>query len=299
MSTSPIVVVLNAGAGAVNSRPAVAADLRDLFQAAGHQAEIITLGPGQNPAEAARAASTRAAIVVAGGGDGTVSGVAAGVVDSPAALGVLPLGTLNHFAKDLHIPLDLPKAVGVIAAAYIGTIDVGTVNDRIFINNSSIGVYPDIIQEREALRRRGYRKWPAMAIAALRELRQYPAITVTIEVEGQVRSWRTPFVVVGNNEYAIDGLRIGARARLDAGELFVYVSSRARARDLPLLLATVLTGRATRSAAFEIIPATEAKIDAWRAGRIHVATDGEIVTLGTPLFCRSRRGALRVILPRP
>jgi diacylglycerol kinase family enzyme len=298
-SPPSIVVVLNSGAGTVGSRPAIAAELRDLFQAAGRDAEIVTLRPGQNPTEAARAASAHSAIVVAAGGDGTVSGVAAGVVDSPAALGILPLGTLNHFAKDLRLPFGLPEAVGVIAAAQIGTVDVGTVNERIFINNSSIGVYPDIVQEREALRRQGYRKWPAMAIATLRVIRQYPRITVRVDVEGQGRSWRTPFLFVGNNEYTIDGLRIGARMRLDAGKLFVYVSPRARTRDLPLLLARALAGRAGRSGAFEIIAAAEATIDTWRAGRVHVATDGEVVTLRPPLSYRSRPGALRVVLPRP
>ena len=298
-SPSSIVVILNAGAGTLSSRPAIATEVRDLFRAAGREAEVIPLRRGQGPMEAARAASARAAIVVAGGGDGTVSGVAAGVVDSPAALGVLPLGTLNHFAKDLQLPLDLPKAVGVIAAAHIGTVDVGTVNDRVFINNSSIGVYPDMVQEREALRERGYRKWPAMAIATLRVLRRYPGMTVKIQVDGQVRSWRTPFVVVGNNEYAIDGFQVGARARLDAGRLFVYVSPRSRARDIPVLLAKAMAGRASASGAFEIIPAAQATIDTHRAWHIPVATDGEIVALGTPLSYRSRPRALRVIVPRP
>jgi len=298
-SPSSIVVVLNSGAGTVSARPAIVAELRDLFQATGRDAEIVTLRPGQDPTEVARAASAHSAIVVAGGGDGTVSGVAAGVVDSPAALGILPLGTLNHFAKDLHLPLGLPEAVGVISAAHIGTVDVGAVNDRIFINNSSIGVYPDIVQEREALRQQGYRKWPAMAIATLRVIRQYPRITVRIEVEGQGRSWRTPFLVVGNNEYTIDGLRIGTRVRLDAGKLYVYVSPRTRTRDLPLLLARALVGRAGRSGAFEIIPAAAATIGTSGVGHVHVATDGEIVTLRSPLSYRSRPGALRVVLPRP
>ena len=298
-SPSSIVVILNAGAGTLSSRPAIAAEVQDLFHAAGREVDVITLRSGQNPMEAAHAATARAAIVVAGGGDGTVSGVAAGVVDSPAALGVLPLGTLNHFAKDLHLPLDLPKAVGVVAAAHIGTVDVGTVNDRIFINNSSIGVYPDIVQEREALRERGYRKWPAMAVATLRVLRRYPGLTVKIQVDGQVRSWRTPFVVVGNNEYAIDGFQIGARATLDAGRLFVYVSPRSRARDIPMLLAKAMAGRASASRVFEIIAAAQATIDTRTARHIPVATDGEVVTLGTPLSYQSRPRALRVVVPRP
>ena len=202
--------------------PRIEAELADLFRAAGRDAEIIALRDGQNPADAARAASARASIVVAAGGDGTVSSVAAGIFESPAALGVLPLGTLNHFAKDLHIPLDLRKAVAVVAAGHIGHVDVGQVNDRIFVNNSSIGIYPSIVEAREELRRQGHSKWPAMAIATLRVLRRYRGVTVSIDVDGQRRTWRTPFVFVGNNEYAIDGIRLGARARLDEGQLFVY-----------------------------------------------------------------------------
>jgi diacylglycerol kinase family enzyme len=298
MAPSSIAIVLNAAAGRLTARAGVETELRDLFRAVGREAKMVPVRPGQNPAEAAREASSHAAIVVAAGGDGTVSSVAAGIIESPAALGVLPLGTLNHFAKDVHIPLDLPGAVAVIAAGHIGRVDVGTVNDRVFINNSSIGVYPDIVQEREALRQRGYRKWPAMAIATARVIRRYPGMTVKIEVEGQVRSWQTPFVVIGNNEYAIDGFRAGARAGLEAGTLFVYVSPRARARDIPVLLAKAMAGRASRSGAFEIIATAEVTIATRRARHIPVATDGEVVTLGTPLRYRSCPGALRVVLPR-
>jgi diacylglycerol kinase family enzyme len=294
----PIAIVLNAAAGAARSRPRLEGELSDLFRAAGVDAGIVTLRPGQSPAEAARKASTRAAVVVAAGGDGTVSGVAAGIIDSAAALGVLPLGTLNHFAKDLQIPIDLPAAVEVVAAGQIGRVDVGTVNDRIFLNNSSIGVYPDIVEEREGLRQQGYRKWHAMGIATLRVLRRYRGMIVRIEADGQVRSRRTPFVLVGNNEYGIDGLQIGARARLDAGRLFVYLTPRSRTRDLPLLVAKAVAGRASRSGVFEIVAAAEAGIDVPRAWRLHVAIDGEVVRLRAPLRYQSRPGALRVILPR-
>ncbi len=163
-----IVVIVNSSAGTAAKRERIEVELADLFRAAGTTAEVIALERGQDPAAVARDASARASIVVAAGGDGTVSSVAAAVVDSPAALGVLPLGTLNHFAKDLHIPLDLADAIRVVAAGHIGHVDVGQVNDRVFVNNSSIGLYPSIVEEREALRRRGHRKWPAMALATVR-----------------------------------------------------------------------------------------------------------------------------------
>jgi diacylglycerol kinase family enzyme len=256
------------------------------------------LRAGQNPSDAGRDARTRASTVVAAGGDGTVSGVAASVVGSQTALGILPLGSLNHFAKDLHIPLDLRHAVAVVAAGHLAQVDVGQVNDRVFINNSSIGIYPGIVEEREDLRRQGHRKWPAAAIATYRVLRRYRGVTVRIEVDGRQRTWRTPFVFVGTNEYTIDGIRLGSRARLDQGKLFVYVAPRARTRDLPKLLALALLGRATRSGTFEIISATELTIDTRTPRRIRVAADGEVTTMSTPLRYRTCPGALQVIVPQ-
>jgi diacylglycerol kinase family enzyme len=253
---------------------------------------------GQDPSEVAREASARASIVVACGGDGTVSAVAAGVVGSEAALGVLPLGTLNHFAKDLHIPLDLREAVAVVAARHIERVDVGQANDRVFINNSSIGLYPSIVDERERLRGLGHRKGPAMAIATFRVLRRYRGFTVHIDVDGRRKSWHTPFVFIGNNEYAIDGIRLGARTRLDQGKLFVYVAPKAHTRDLPMLLVKALAGRAGRSGAFEIVPTTELSIGS-RTGRgLRVAVDGEVVRMSTPITYRACPRTLQVVVPQ-
>jgi len=297
----PIVVILNPTSGTISAKPHKDAELRDLFRDAGRDVEIITLAPGTNAAGVARDAAARASIVVAAGGDGTVSGVAAGTLESPAALGVIPLGTLNHFAKDVGIPLGLREAVATAAAGHVQHVDVGRVNDRLFINNSSVGLYPDIVQEREALRRRGHRKWAAMLIATARVLRRYRGVTVAIDVGGEVRTrrtWRTPFVFVGNNEYTIDGLRIGGRARLDQGRLFVYLTPRAHARDLPALVAKALIGRASQSGAFEIVDATDLTIATRRAPAIRVSFDGEVEKMSTPLRYRACPGALRVVVPQ-
>ncbi len=279
-------------------RPHLDSELRELFRAAGCAAEIIVLRAGQNPSAAVRDARARASTVVAAGGDGTISSVAASVAGSQTALGILPLGTFNHFAKDLNIPLDLPNAVAVVAAGHLAHVDVGQVNDRVFINNSSIGIYPGIVEEREELRRQGHRKWPAAAIATYRVLRRYRGVTVRIEVDGRQRTWRTPFVFVGNNEYTIEGIRLGSRARVDQGKLFVYVAPRARTSDLPKLLALALLGRASRSGSFEIVSATELTIDTRTPRRIRVAADGEVTTMSTPLRYRTCPGALQVIVPQ-
>ena len=293
-----IAVILNLSAGKASAESHNEHKLRALLTATGLKADIVVLRPGQSPADIARQVSAHAAVVVAAGGDGTVGGVAAGVLDSPAVLGVLPLGTLNHFAKDLGIPLTLPEAVTVVANGHIDQVDVARVNDRVFVNNASIGVYPDIVVAREDLRRHGHSKWMAMGIAIVRVLTRYPGVTVNIAVDGRARTWRTPFVVIANNEYGIDGPGLGARVRLDEGKLFVYLSPRSRVRDLPLLLATALVGRGRRSGAFEIVSATHVRIDTRTGGHIRVAIDGEVAAMNAPLRCEVRPGALRVIRPR-
>lgn len=293
-SRSAVVVILNASSGL---DPRAPADIGALFLAAGCHAEIVTLASGQNPLDAARRASARASIVVAAGGDGTVSGVAAGVFGTPAILGVLPLGTLNHFAKDLGLPLDPEKAVAAIVAGRVGRIDVGQVNDRLFVNNSSIGLYPNIIDARDALRREGHSKWPAMARATVRVLRHYRGVLVKIEWDGRTQVWRTPFVFVGNNEYTLEGRHPGVRTRLDGGRLFAYVTPRVHTRELPMLVAKALLGRARQSGAFEIVPATELVIATPKARYVRIACDGEPTTMKTPLRYRVHPGGLKVILP--
>jgi diacylglycerol kinase family enzyme len=289
-----VTILLNpaaAGAGTLKE------DIVELFRAAGSDALIVELRRGQDPAEAARIASARTSIVVAAGGDGTVSRVANGLIGTRAALGVLPLGTLNHFAKDLGIPLNLEKAVATIAAPRVGSIDVGQVNDRVFLNNSSIGIYPSIIEARDELRRRGHRKWAAFALATFRVLRRHRGVLVRIEANGRQSAWRTPFVFVGNNEYEVDGIRLGSRARLDGGRLFAYLTPRVRTRELPMLLARALLGRVRQSGAFEIVSAAELWIDTPKARRARVALDGEITTMTTPLHYRTCPAALKVLLP--
>ena len=298
MPAPSIAVILNARAGTAMGRPQIAAELADLFRDAGHDARIIELRDGQDPTAAAREASAWASIVAAGGGDGTVNSVVAGILGSSSALGVLPLGTLNHFAKDLGIPSDLPQAVAIIAAGHVGEIDIGFVNDAVFVNNSSIGIYPSIVEAREALRAEGHRKWPAMAIATLRVLRRSRGVTVTIEIDGGQRTLRTPFVFVGNNEYRIDGIGIGSRERLDDGRLFVYLAPRLRARHLPLLLLKALAGRARQSGDFTIVPATELWIEMSKTRHLRVAVDGDVRTLRTPLHSRAGPKSLRVALPQ-
>jgi diacylglycerol kinase family enzyme len=139
-------------------------------------------------------------IVVAAGGDGTVSTIAAELAGTGTSLGVLPLGPLNHFAKDVGIPLDLEEAVDTVVRGRTVQVDVGEVNGHTFVNNSSLGLYPLIVEERSKHQARGYAKWVAFARSAYEVMRRVPRFSVTIEADGRFRaSDRTPFVFVGNS----------------------------------------------------------------------------------------------------
>jgi len=290
-------VLLNPAAGFKHDE-AMPDRLSELFAQAGSPVSIVLLGFGTDAAHAVRSAvQTGATAVVAAGGDGTVRSVAAGLVGSRTPLGVLPLGTLNHFAKDLGIPLDLERAVETIVARHELSVDVGEVNDRVFVNNSSIGIYPDIVAAREDLRRQGYRKWTAFALATARILRQSRGMRVRIETGTFSKTVVTPFLFVGNNEYQVEGIGLGSRVRLDAGRLYAYLAPRLRGPDLPRLLAMAIAGRALDNRALESFATVDLEVETTAMRRIRVSLDGELTSMTSPLRYSVRPGALHVIVP--
>jgi diacylglycerol kinase family enzyme len=211
--------------------------------------------------------------------------------------GVLPLGTLNHFAKDLGIPLDLDEAVRNLAGGVPRKVDVGEVNGRIFLNNSSLGLYPDIVRDREKQQRRlGRGKWPAALWATLAALRRYPFLSMRLTVRGETLARRTPFVFIGNNRYTMQGLAIGERDRLDDGLLSLYVAQHPTRLGLLRFAFDALRGKLGSERDFDVLEAAGFEIDTHRA-RLHVATDGEVTLMNPPLRYRVRPGALTVLVP--
>lgn len=294
-----IPIIINARAG--TGDPASGSEaLISAFSAAGVEARIVTAREGQDlTAVAAELAKEKPSAIVAGGGDGTINAVASALAGTGIPLGVLPLGTLNHFAKDIGIPLDLSEAARTIAAGHTVPIDVGEVNGRVFINNSSLGLYPHIVRHREQQQRRlGRGKWPAFLWATLTMLRRSPFLNVRLSLDDVQTQVRTSFVFIGNNEYVMEGFDIGKRERVDAGRLSIYLTRR-RSRARVLMLAVrALIGRLQQAKDFEALTAQSIVVET-RHKRLHVATDGEVTILDTPLEYAIRPGALRVLVPRP
>jgi YegS/Rv2252/BmrU family lipid kinase len=296
MKAVKIDVIINARSGAGN-KVEVQHRLAQAFKATGVEARISLARNGAEVVKLAqRALRSDAQVIVAAGGDGTVSAVAATVIGSDKALGVLPSGTMNHFAKGLKIPLDLEGAVETIVADHEARVDVGEVNDHIFVNNSSLGLYPSIVREREKQQRLGWGKWPAFVWAALTVLRRYPFLGIRVSVDGQELRSRTPFVFIGNNEYEMAGFNIGRRARLDKGELSLYVTNRTGRLGLIRLALRALLGGLRQEKDFLAIRTKEVWIET-KHKRLRVALDGEVTNLVPPLHYRVRPGALRVLAP--
>jgi diacylglycerol kinase family enzyme len=289
-----VTVLVNPRSGG-EAKPQLPDDIAAAFGAAGVTPRIVTFKAGDDIAALARDAARTSEIVVAAGGDGTVSTVAGVLAGTETALGVLPAGTLNHFARDMKLPDAIDKAVATVVAGHTTQVDAGEVNGHVFVNNSSIGVYPNAVAIREQLRRAGRGKWVAFAMAMWRVLRTYRGVRVLLTTNGRQFSVRTPFVFVGNNEYVIEGLQIGAREHLTSGKLFVYLAPRISTRKLPLLLLRALFGHVAETHAFEIIPTCDLKIETASSRHMTVSLDGETTELRMPLHYRARPGALRVI----
>jgi len=240
-------------------------------------------------------------VLVAAGGDGTINAVASALVNKPAALGVIPAGTLNHFARDLAIEIDPEKAARQLAEGHEITVDVGSVNGCIFINNSVLGIYPVYRAARESYEARGLGKtgvgrFLAVLGGILRVFWRVPHMAVRLEANGKTHVMRTPFVLIANNEHELEKWRIGRRTSLSQGQLWVYVMRKSSRWSLLRFFFSFIFGRFSKKDAFEEFRVRELRIET-RRKRIGVGVDGEIVHMQSPLEYRSLPKSLRVIAP--
>ena len=298
-----IAVLLNASAGALDGAHTddLRARLERAFAAHDVAAEIASIHGRDllSAAEVALQQGKQGAIdaIVVGGGDGSIRIVASVLAGTGIPLGVLPFGTANHFAKDLGIPLTLEKAARVIAAAHTRAVDLAEVNDETFINNSSIGIYPYMVIDRERHRaRHKLAKWMAMIPAFFRMLRHFPRRHLHIAAEGWSRPYRTPCLFVGNNEYNTELFKFGRRKRLDGGELWIYVVRPRRPLGFFWMICRMCFGRLEQARDIDWFRLLAAEVSA-KASRLPVALDGDVKIMHPPLRYRSRPGALRVIVP--
>ncbi len=284
-----VLVVHNANSGSADLQA-----IRTAFSSLGTDVEYI---PISTTRLASKITNSKANVVVAAGGDGTVNAVAQYVIDSKRTLGIIPAGTLNHFARALDIPLDIGEAAKLIVEGSTRVVDVGGVNKRIFVNNSSIGVYPRSLRIREEYQK-SIGKWPAAVIGLLRSIIRPRHYFVEMRINGDMHTFRTPFVFVGNNEYQLNGPELGGRATLDSGQLAVYIVKATTPLAIIGSLLRVFVTKRRRTRGFAIYLTDSCTIHTRRRHALRVACDGEAFLLNTPLRYESRHNQLRVIAPK-
>jgi len=260
--------------------------------------EIVEIGPGLDCEHEVRARlARRTTLFIAGGGDGTVHHVLQAVVHSEAALAVLPLGTYNHFARDLGIPLAWRGALEVALGGGSRQIDAGRINGRFFINNVSIGLYPELVARREERGRKSPR-WKARLAAFLATLREYPHVTLAVESEHRRDAIRTHVFMISNNHYDLERVGIAApRRRLTEGRLAVYWLPHTSRWTLTKYVARYLAGRVRTIPGFRSFRTVRMRVQSSRS-HLKVGIDGEVFTLESPLVITAVPQSVVVKVPR-
>lgn len=289
-------VFLNAKSGAGEAKPQ---RLAKMFAAVSVTATVTEVKAGLDPAVFAGEDGPAVAWIAAGG-DGTVRAVAQAVRGTERPMGVLALGTLNHFARDLGLPLELEPAIAAIAKGEATAVDAASVRcakggELVFVNNSSLGAYPAMVMERERMKKAGRNKWASLVAASMKAFVRFRRLTVTFCVDGNTRVCVTPFVFVGNNEYCVDGTRLGHREHLDRGELSLYLAPGATRLSMLRFAAAAALGRLKALPEFHEYRTTEFSVDARRRKRLRVSLDGEVRRLEGPLTYRMLPAALKVL----
>ena len=300
----PLFIVFNLGSGHGDASAARAA-IEQACSEAGRELHLMAVPNPRRLAELARQAVQCArqvgGVVVAAGGDGTINAVAQATLGSGCTFGVLPQGTFNYFSRTHGIPADTAQAMQVLLQHDALPVQVGLVNQKIFLVNASLGLYPKLLEDREAWKGQfGRSRLVAFGAGLMTLLSGHRSLRLEIEVHGQASEVRTPTLFVGNNALQLEQLGLPEAQAVDAGELAaVRLRPVGRGTMLWLLLRGALgrLGEADQVVNFSFKRLTVRPARAFAARRIKVATDGEISWLGLPLvFCVSPE---RLLLIRP
>lgn len=301
----PLFVVFNAGSGH-NTADDEQQVIARVFEEAGREFEFLLIEDpaqiGEIARRAVQLAQTRQGVVVAAGGDGTINAVASAVLGSGCPFGVLPQGTFNYFGRANAIPQDTRAAANALMGASISPVQVGQVNGRVFLVNASVGLYPQLLEDREAWKQQLGRSRLVAFIAGMATLLQArKQLDLQIESAGEVAGFRTPTLFVGNNHLQL--ARVGLDEKhADAVEHGLLTGIAVRPIGTLALFGLLLRGLLGRlgdadnvdSFSFRCLTVTPQGLK-----RIKVATDGETTWMKTPLVFQVASESLQLLVPAP
>jgi diacylglycerol kinase family enzyme len=216
------------------------------------------------------------------GGDGSVHHVMQALVNTEGVLGVVPAGSVNHLARDLQLPLDWRAAFDVALTGTVRQIDVGRINGRYFLNSVMMGIYPTLTAYRERFRSL-HSRWRAYAKAARLALHQFPDVTLVVELDGRVETFRTQMFVVAVNAYDLtQGGLVSPKTTFNDGRLSIYSLSFMNRSQFVRAAAMYFRGRIVDVPGFRATRTSQLRVDFSRK-RLRVSIDGELVEIAPPL----------------
>jgi YegS/Rv2252/BmrU family lipid kinase len=292
-----VLVCINRSSGGASRGTNDTDEIRRAFASVGLRVRVALL-EGADIAKRAQLAADRGdPLLIVGGGDGTISAAAGVLAGTNTKVGILPLGTLNHFARDLGIPVAIGEAAALIATGKARGVDIAQVNGRVFINNSAIGLYPLMVLDRDLQQQRlGRSKRLAMIVAGVRTLLRFGHYRLALTVNDRQSQIDTPLLFVGNNDYRIDLGAPGRRESLEDGRLSVFVMRKKSRRGFVAACIRALFNR-SRSDDMVRVEDVERLLVASRRSSLVVSLDGEVQSMKPPLDYRVRKRALEVIAP--
>jgi diacylglycerol kinase family enzyme len=229
------------------------------------------------------------------GGDGTINSIASVLVGTKIPLLVIPFGTLNHFARDIGVPTKLEEALDLFETGQPLTIDVGEVNGHYFLNNSSVGIYSRLVNEREK-HEKHLGKWLAFALAGWNVLRHPRLVHIKLDIEGQTQDLKVGLIFFSNNRADMSPLMVGHRPRLDRQILDTFVVKASTPFELFGVARSFLRNRLEQSPLVTRTETCEATV--YTANhRLRVACDGELRVIASPLNYRIHSAAMIVKVP--
>lgn len=300
---APLYIVLNPGSGA-GDKDEAAAQISSVLAAAGRPHQLLRVdarrGVAALAAQAVAAAQHEHGIVVAAGGDGTLNAVARAAHAAGRPFGVIPQGTFNYFAREHGIPTDAREATAALLRAQPQPVQVGEVNGQLFLVNASLGLYPQSLQDREALKERwGRHRLVALGAALRTLLRGIHPWRVRLRHDGEEEALRLATVFVGNNRLQLQQLGLAEAGALDDGRLAAVLLRPLPRRSMLWLLVrgafrALADASGVRHLAFDelaVLP-PDARPRRWR-----LSTDGELQWVTTPIQFRAAARPLWLMLP--
>jgi diacylglycerol kinase family enzyme len=237
---------------------------------------------------------------VVAGGDGSINTVAQATLGSGCPLGVLPQGTFNYFGREHGISSDTAEATRALLTARVQPVQVGIVNGRLFLVNASLGLYPRLLEDREAFKQQyGRNRLVAFASGLVTLLRHHRQLLISLEIRGKVHDIRTPTLFVGNNRLQLEQIGIPLENSLENDELLAIML---RPTGMMAMLWLLVRGALGKLGEAQNVISFGFKRMTIRSSRhlkrrVKVATDGEVVWMDTPLEFRVSPNPLYLLKP--